>query len=301
MAPLAIEIARVLRRNPTPYLLAVAMASNAGGVATITGNPQNMIIGIASQIPYADFAARLAPVAAVGLVLVICLVSLAYFREFRTPFGAAAGQPRPRRHAFQIRKGLFVSLGVVVAFFVGVPIAEAAIVGGSVLLVSRAVNPRKIYSEIDGRLLLMFAGLFVVVAAAEKSFVSDSFVAAVGRLHLDNPGSLTAVTALLSNLVSNVPAVLALKPFVAALPDPHRAWLIIAMASTLSGNLTLVGSVANLIVVEQAKAAGTKISFFTYMWVGLPMTFAEPRFWPMAAHAVMRGAHDWFVSILMNR
>ncbi|WP_026606301.1 anion transporter [Methylocapsa acidiphila] len=272
MTPLAIEIARVLRRNPIPYLLAVAMASNAGGVATITGNPQNMIIGIASQIPYADFAARLAPVAAVGLALAAGLIGLAYVREFRTPFGVAGGQPRPRRHVRQIGKGLIVSICVVIAFFVGVPIAEAAIVGGAVLLLSRAVNPQKIYAQIDGRLLLMFAGLFVVVAAAEKYLFSEPVVAAVARLHLDNPWSLTAATAVLSNLVSNVPAVLALKPFVAALPDPHRAWLVVAMASTLSGNLTLIGSVANLIVAEQAKAAGIRISFLAHLRVGLPLT-----------------------------
>ncbi|WOJ89431.1 anion transporter [Methylocapsa polymorpha] len=272
MTPLVIEVARVLRRNPVPYLLAAAMASNAGSVATFTGNPQNMIIGIASHIPYADFAARLAPVAAAALALILCLVGLFHPTEFSTPFATVPKQARPRQHIRQIRKGLLVSACVVVAFFLGVPIAKAAIIGGSILLVSRAVNPRKIYAGIDGRLLLMFAGLFIVVAAAEKILLSQQVMAATQQLHLENAWILSAATALLSNLVSNVPAVLALKPFIADLADSHRAWLIVAMSSTLAGNLTLIGSVANLIVAERAKAAGVKISFLDHLKVGLPLT-----------------------------
>lgn len=272
MTPLVIEVARALRRNPAPYLLAVAMASNAGSVATFTGNPQNMIIGVASQIPYAEFAARLAPVAAMALALTLCLVGLFYPSEFSTPFAAAVARARPRRHVGQIAKGLLVCACVIAGFFIGVPIAEAAIVGGAVLLVSRAVNPRKIYAGVDGGLLLMFAGLFIVAAAAEKMLLSREVLAAAARLHLDNAWILAGATAALSNLVSNVPAVLVLKPFVANLADPQRAWLIVAMSATLAGNLTLVGSVANLIVAERAKAAGVAISFFDHLRIGLPLT-----------------------------
>lgn len=272
MTPLAIEVARAIGRNPAPYLLAVVMASNAGSVSTFTGNPQNMIIGVASHIPYAEFAARLAPVAAMALALTLCLAGLFYPAEFSTPFAAVPGKARPRRHVRQIGKGLLVSACVVLAFFVGVPIAKAAIIGGSILLVSRAVNPQKIYAGIDGRLLLMFAGPFIVVDAAEKTLLSQDVMAAARQLHLENVWILAAATAVLSNLVSNVPAVLAMKPFIANLADPDRAWLIVAMSSTLAGNLTLIGSVANLIVVERAKAAGVKISFLDHLRVGLPLT-----------------------------
>jgi Na+/H+ antiporter NhaD/arsenite permease-like protein len=108
---------------------------------------------------------------------------------------------------------------------------------GSLLLLSRAVTPRKIYAGIDGGLLLMFAGLFIVVAGAEKMLLTPQLVAAVEQLHFENEWILSGTTALLSNLVSNVPAVLILKPFIANLPEPSRAWQIVAMSSTLPETL----------------------------------------------------------------
>jgi Na+/H+ antiporter NhaD/arsenite permease-like protein len=275
MAPLVIDVTRALRRNPVPYLLAVAMASNAGSAATFTGNPQNMIIGVSSHLPYAEFFARLAPAAAVALVLTIGLIGLLNPLEFSTSFASAVKKPRPRWHAGQLAKGLLVTLAVIASFFAGVPIAEAALIGGSLLLLSRAVTPRKIYAGIDGGLLLMFAGLFIVVAGAEKMLLTPQLVAAVKQLHFENGWILSGATALLSNLVSNVPAVLILKPFIANLPDPDRAWQIVAMSSTFAGNLTLIGSVANLIVAERAKQAGVTISFRAYGRIGLPLTLAS--------------------------
>jgi Na+/H+ antiporter NhaD/arsenite permease-like protein len=275
MAPLVIDVTRALRRNPVPYLLAVAMASNAGSAATFTGNPQNMIIGVTSHLPYAEFFARLAPAAAVALGLTIGLIGLLNPLEFSTSFASAVKKPRPRWHAGQLAKGLLVTLAVIASFFVGVPIAEAALIGGSLLLLSRAVAPRKIYAGIDGGLLLMFAGLFIVVAGAEKMLLTPQLIAAVQQLHFENAWILSGATALLSNLVSNVPAVLILKPFIAKLPDPGRAWQIVAMSSTFAGNLTLIGSVANLIVAERAKQTGVTISFVAYGRIGLPLTLAS--------------------------
>jgi Na+/H+ antiporter NhaD/arsenite permease-like protein len=171
-----------------------------------------------------------------------------------------------------------VTFGVIAGFFAGVPIAEAALIGGSLLLLSRSVNPRKLYAGIDGSLLLMFAGLFIVVAGAEKVLLTTDVMATVGRLHLENAWILSGVTATLSNLVSNVPAVLILKPFIVSLPDPGRAWRIVAMSSTFAGNLTLIGSVANLIVAERAKKEGVTISFFAYFRIGLPLTIGSLAF-----------------------
>lgn len=272
MTPLVIDVARALRRNPVPYLLVVATASNAGSVATITGNPQNMIIGVASKIAYTEFAAELVPVAVTAVALTLGLVAFWYRKEMTTPFDSITEMARPRRHPRQLAKGVLVTMAVVVAFFWGVPIAKAAIIGGSVLLLSRAVKSRKIYAGIDGGLLLMFSGLFVVVAGAEKVLLTPEAFEAAHKLHLENVWVLSAATALLSNLVSNVPAVLALKPFVTNLPDANRAWLTVAMSSTLAGNLTLIGSVANLIVVERAKVSGITVSFLDHLRVGLPLT-----------------------------
>jgi Na+/H+ antiporter NhaD/arsenite permease-like protein len=175
-------------------------------------------------------------------------------------------------HRPLVIKTIVVLAIMVVLFFIGQPVAKVAIVGGAFLLLTRRVKPEKIYIEIDWPLLVMFVGLFIVVAGFEKMVVTPETVAAIGRLRLDDNAVLGVVTALLSNIVSNVPAVLVLKPFVPNLPDPQRAWLVIAMAATLAGNLTLVGSVANLIVAQRARARGVEISFWTYLKVGAPLT-----------------------------
>jgi Na+/H+ antiporter NhaD/arsenite permease-like protein len=270
MAPLVIEVTRALRRDPIPYLLAVAMASNVGSTATITGNPQNMIIGAISRIPYSTFATTLAPVAIAGLVVVILLLTVLWWREFRRKAQLTV-EPRPARvNQPQMIKAVLVALGVIVLFFTGVPVAKAAILGGALLLITRAIKAAKVYREIDGRLLLMFAGLFVVAAGAEKMLLTPQMIAIVHDSRLSEVWLLTAVTAVLSNIIGNVPAVLAIRPFVQS--DQHHVWLIVAMSATLAGNLTLVGSVANLIVAERARAAGIEISFWAYCRVGVPVT-----------------------------
>src|SRR5712691_1186656 len=264
MAPIIIELTRALKRNPVPYLIAVALASNVGSAATITGNPQNMIIGHLSHIPYGNFAAALAPVAAIGLVLTIVLVALLNPREYWTRNRLGEPTLASHYHGWLVAKSALITVAMVVLFFVGQPVAKVAIVGGALLLVTRRVKARKIYEEIDGPLLLMFAGLFVVVASVEQNVLTPEVIANVERLHLENTAMLSAITAVLSNLVSNVPAVLALKPFVAPLADSQRAWLVIAMASTLAGNFTLLGSVANLIVAQRAAAEGIEVNFWSY-------------------------------------
>ncbi len=273
VAPLVLELALNLRRNPVPYLLAVAMASNVGSTATITGNPQNMLIGSFSQIPYPAFTAALAPVAMLGLLLTFALLALAHRKDLH---GAAfqARAPRLRVHRVLVLRSLLATALVVALFFAGQPPAKAAIVIGALLLLTRRVKSSRVYAEIDWSLLLMFTGLFIIVAGAQQELLTPDAIRSVGNLHLEFAPVLTVVTALLSNLVSNVPAVLLLKPFVAVLPDHDRSWLIVAMASTLAGNFTVLGSIANLIVIEKAARRGVVIGFWDYFRVGAPLTVA---------------------------
>jgi Na+/H+ antiporter NhaD/arsenite permease-like protein len=161
---------------------------------------------------------------------------------------------------------------MVVLFFFGQPVAKVAIVSGAYLLLTRRVKPEKVYIEIDWPLLVMFVGLFVVVAGLEKVAITPDVGAAISRQHLGNAAILAGITAVMSNIVSNVPAVLLLKPFISNLEDPHRAWLVVAMAATLAGNFTLVGSVANLIVAQRAQARGIELDFWSYFRVGAPLT-----------------------------
>jgi Na+/H+ antiporter NhaD/arsenite permease-like protein len=272
LAPLVIELALRLRRNPVPYLLAVAMASNIGSTATITGNPQNMMIGSFSRISYANFAAALAPVALFGLMLTIVLIALFHRGEFARGAQLAAPSPPIRFHRVLMWRALAGTALVVALFFAGQPPAKVAIIVGGLLLLTRRVRSERVYAQIDWSLLLMFAGLFIIVAGAEHSLLSGEVIATVGRLHLDRLPVLTAFTAILSNLVSNVPAVVVLRPFIDSLRDPEQAWLTVAMASTLAGNLTVLGSIANLIVVQRAAASGVVIGLWDYCRVGVPLT-----------------------------
>ncbi len=248
------------------------MASNIGSTATITGNPQNIMIGSFSHIPYGAFAAALSPVAAAGLAAALLLLALAWRAEFFSRARLAAVVTRPRWNRGLLLESLAVALGMVVFFFLGQPPAKVAIVGGALLLLTPRVKPERVYREIDWPLLLLFAGLFVVVAGLEKAALGPEALAYAERLRLDHPPVLALVAAVLSNVVSNVPAVLVLKPFVQNLAEPRPAWLVLAMASTLAGNFTILGSVANLIVVQRARRHGIEIGFWTYFKVGAPLT-----------------------------
>jgi Na+/H+ antiporter NhaD/arsenite permease-like protein len=272
LTPLVLDFVTRLRRNPVPYLLAVAMASNVGSTATITGNPQNIMIGSFSQIPYTTFSSALWPVAAAGLALVIILIALFFPAEFWTRERIRGEAQAARAHLPLLTKSLLVVLVMVAAYFAGQTPAKVALIAGAILLITRRVKSEKVYRQIDWPLLLMFMGLFIVVAGFEKAVLTPEVMSAVNNLHLDRIPVLSLITAALSNLVSNVPAVLLLKPFVANLPDPQRVWLTIAMSSTLAGNLTVVGSVANLIVAQVARAHGVRISFWDYAKVGAPLT-----------------------------
>jgi len=275
MTPLVVDLVKRLRRDPVPYVLAIPMASNIGSTATITGNPQNMMIGSFSRIPYGTFAGALWPVAFFGLALCALFIALVYRREFLTDERLPNIVPPPTRfHGALVAKSVVVTVAMMVLFFAGQPVAKVAIVGGAILLLTRKVKADKVYREIDWPLLLMFVGLFIVVAGVEKTVLTPDIVSAFGRLDLGVPIVLSAITASLSNMVSNVPAVLVLKPFIAGASDPQRSWLVVAMASTLAGNLTMLGSVANLIVAQRARAQGVNIAFWTYFKIGAPLTLA---------------------------
>ena len=273
LTPLVLHLCQRLRRPPIPYLVGLATASNIGSVATITGNPQNIIIGSLSGISYLRFAARLAPVALIGLALNFAVVALVYRGALRVTAGGnvPAGATRPRVHPCLMAKSVAVTIAAVVLFFAGKPIALVAL-GAAGLLMLERVRPEKVYQAVDWPLLVMFAGLFVVVHAFDVGVVRGW---GIERWHalLGSPVVMVSGLAVaLSNLVSNVPAVLLFKPLMALMPCPEQAWLALAMSSTLAGNLTVLGSVANLIVVENARRSGTELGFLEYLKVGVPLT-----------------------------
>ncbi len=271
LTPLVLETTLALGLPPVPYLLAVAMGANVGSVATIVGNPQNMMVASFSGIPYTRFAAVLAPVALAGLALASWLLDRAYGRALAPRPVTRPTAERPRLHRDLLVKTLVVSALLLGALLLGATPSLAALVAASALLVTRRIKPIRVYAQVDWALLVMFAGLFVVVEGVERAGLAARWLALVAPAHREALPALVGATALLSNLVSNVPAVLLLKAWVLRLASPERAWLALAMASTLAGNLTIVASVANLIVVEQARPHA-RIGFWTYARVGVPLT-----------------------------
>jgi Na+/H+ antiporter NhaD/arsenite permease-like protein len=272
MTPVVLDITARLRRDPVPYLLAVAAAANAGSAATITGNPQNILIAGFSHISYAGFAAALAPVAAVGLVLTYALIVLLHPREFRAAAPLRTAVPPVHLHAPLAWKSVGVTVATMAAFFAGQPPAKVALVAGGALLLTRRIRNERLYREVDWPLLLMFSGLFVVVAGFEKAALTPDIVTWIDRLGLGDTAVLAAAATVLSNLVSNVPAVLVLKPLIGTGPGAQHSWLVVAMASTLAGNFLILGSVANLIVVQGARAKGVTIGFWAHFRVGAPLS-----------------------------
>ncbi len=273
MVPFVLTATRRMGVKPLPYLLAVATASNIGSVATITGNPQNMLIGSFSGMSYLEFMLHLGPVAVVGLLLDWLLIHLLCSRAGTRDPIAELPDPVESVDRAQLLKPGIVMVGVIVGFLSGAPPALVAALGAAVMLITRTREPRKVYDEVDWGLLAFFVGLFVIVGGAEKAGLTNRLLGFANHWNLHSPAIFTIVVAALSNIVSNVPAVMLLKSLVPGFSNPHTGWLVLAMASTLAGNLTITGSVANLIVAERAKHVAP-ISFRDYLQVGVPITIA---------------------------
>ncbi len=266
--PMVLEMALALKRNPVPYLMGLATAANIGSTATITGNPQNMIIGVASAIPYAVFTRYLAPVAVGGLLLAWIILVVVYRREFDNHEFQLEKGAAVQYHRALLIKGCVAVVLMLIGFLTHLPIPLSALLAASLLLVTRRLKPERVFREIDWSLLVFFAGLFVVTGAIEKSGISAQLFRVLSPIAQRSMALFSGVSTVLSNLVSNVPAVLLFRPLVPHLADPQQAWLNLAMSSTLAGNLTLLGSVANLIVAESAKRQNVNLSFKEYLKTG---------------------------------
>jgi len=272
LTPLILDITETAKRNPIPYLIALATAANVGSVATLTGNPQNMIIGIASGIPYLNFAAALTPVAMLGMGGIWLTLIWFYPQEFRVARFDRVELAAPRLFRPLLYKSLIVTAGLLGAFIVGVPIAEAALIAGCALLFTRRVHPEKVMNQVDWNLLVFFAALFILTGVIELNHLTDGIFDLLAPYLNQGALTLSAIAVVLSNLISNVPAVLLLRSAVSALPNPTAGWLTLAASASLAGNLTLLGSVANLIVAETASRRGVKLTFWEYTKTGFIIT-----------------------------
>lgn len=263
------------RLNPIPFLLGLALASNIGSAATLIGNPQNMLIGQVGRLTFGHFFLWCVVPSALSLAAAFGIVCARYRGRWRVEAPPVAQGDWPVYNPAQSRKGLVVTAALVAAFFTPVPRELSALVAAGVLLCSRKMATRSLMGLVDWHLIALFIGLFVVVRGFEDSGWPAWLVErtrAVG-FRLDEPFTLAGVAVVLSNLVSNVPAVMLLTKF---LPQSHpESWYVLALASTFAGNLITIGSIANLIVIEQAKQSGIEISFREHARVGVPATVAS--------------------------
>jgi Na+/H+ antiporter NhaD/arsenite permease-like protein len=291
VAPVLIDVCRRRGLAPLPYLLGLACAANIGSAATLIGNPQNMLIGARLGLSFGGYLTEaLVPVVLSLLVTwaIIVVLSRGRWREEGHPHPIGSGQAaeatdqrtleqrvdeEPELDPWQTGKGLTVALVLLLIFLVTAwPRELAALVGAGLLLTSRRLHSRRMLGLVDWELLVLFMGLFVVNHALEASGLLATGVAALAAvgLPLDQPGHLFAAAVVLSNLVSNVPAVMLLLPVAT---DP-LAGPILALASTLAGNLLLVGSIANLIVADAAERRGLSLDWRAHARVGVPVTLA---------------------------
>ena len=266
-----------LRRglDPVPFLLGLACAANIGSAATLIGNPQNMLIGEVLRLSFARYLGYAFVPAALGLVSAWLLIAW----QMRHRWQAAASAPahperREAEEAFdrwQTTKGLVVVATLVVVFLLtSWPREVAALVGAGLLMTSRRLHSNKMLGLVDWELLILFIGLFVVNHALAQTGVTAQAVAwlAATGVPLSEPAPLFAATFVLSNIVSNVPAVMLLLP---AATQPFSGPML-ALVSTLAGNLFIVGSIANIIVVDAARRRGIGISWLRHARTGVPVT-----------------------------
>ena len=270
--PLILSVVLSLKRNPIPYLVALATSANVGSVATIVGNPQNMIIGIFSKISFTQFAIKLTPIALIGLTIIWIVIVLIYKSEFRNEKLSTEIEEDYKVFRPLLIKSSIVLALMLIAFNLGFPIALSALGGASLLLITRRIKPERVFIELDWSLLVFFSGLFIITHTLNEFFTSKYFQISQSLISGNIVFDLSIVSAVLSNLVSNVPAVLLISPALLKFSNAENLWLALAMSSTFAGNLTLLGSVANLIVAESAKRQGVKLEFMEYLKAGIPIT-----------------------------
>jgi Na+/H+ antiporter NhaD/arsenite permease-like protein len=263
-----------------PFLLALAAAANVGSAATLIGNPQNMLIGQALGLSFAGYLGQALPPTVLGLAATWAIVawqSRGRWQADEARLAAIAsahgGEPIPTFDRWQTAKGLTVAAALLVAFTAwDRPREIAALAGAGVLLLSRRLHSRATLGLVDWPLLVLFIGLFVVNDAMQRTGLPEQAVLALREAGIDarRPAWLFAAAALLSNAVSNVPAVMLLLP----LAEHALAGPVLALASTLAGNLLVVGSIANMIVVEAAARRGVAIDWRRHARTGIPVTLA---------------------------
>jgi Na+/H+ antiporter NhaD/arsenite permease-like protein len=271
-------VVRVIARSGLPllpYLLALAMSANLGSVCTLVGNPQNMIIGQLSGLPFGRFTLALLPAAAAGLLIQYVILRLGFRRVLAQARIAADPGDTPPWDRRLVRLALLTLAGVFAGFLAGWDLAWTALAGGTVLMVLARRDTHEVLKLVDWHLLVLFAALFVVVEGLNLTGLPGQLYARLrglfGETATAQAWNLAWFAAAGSNIFSNVPFVLVAGQWLQNFANPPLMWKVMALATTFAGNLTLLGSVANLIVVESARGH-IEVGFWDYARFGIPVT-----------------------------
>ena len=264
-------------RDPVPFLIGLAVSSNIGSAATIIGNPQNMLIGQLGMLDFGRFFLWCAPPSLIALAAAYLIISVVYRSDFgkEAVLHGATDDPWPVFNRHQSGKAVAAMVLLIGLFFTGIPREISAISIAGLLLCSRRMHTRSILGLVDWHLITLFCGLFIVIKGLETTGLPGMVMESLALRGIDmgNVFTLTAVSGILSNIVSNVPATMLLTKFLD--PSNHLQWYVLAISSTFAGNLITIGSVANLITFEQAKAYGVNVGFWEHAKVGIPVTLVS--------------------------
>jgi Na+/H+ antiporter NhaD/arsenite permease-like protein len=280
LTPLVVAVVVEARLPALPYLLALASAANVGGVVSFSGNPQNMIVGAAAHgtVGFAQYLALTLPVGVACLAANAAALVWVFRRELPAGPLAERSPPRPALDRVLTAKALTALAVFAGLALAGVSLSGAAMCAAAGLMVVARTPPKRAFAAVDWQLLVFFAGLFVVVAGVAHAGLLDrlfdTLAPVVARGDLAGDLAFIALIVAGSNLVSNVPLVIVAVAWVPRMPDPTWGYIVLAVASTLAGNLTLFGSVANVIVMESAGPRG-EIGFWRFLRYGAVITAVD--------------------------
>lgn len=275
LTPLVVAVMVRGRLPLIPYLLALAMSANLGSVATLVGNPQNMIIGHMSKIPFFRFSVALLPVAAIGLAIQYLVLRVGFRKTLADAVIHRPDTP-PRALDRRLLIITFVVLALVFAgFLAGLNLSWTALGGGALCMVLARRDTHQVLKLVDWHLLVFFAALFIVVEALNSTGLPDQTFGKVSGVFGDSAANqawnFTWFATAGSNIFSNVPFVLVAGKWIPHFAQPELMWKVMALATTFAGNLTILGSVANIIVVESARGH-VEVGFWDYARFGVPVT-----------------------------
>lgn len=272
--PIIISICRKTKLNPIPYLIAEILSSNIGSTMTITGNPQNMLIGISSNISYLDFLIKLLPISIIGMIIIVFIVKLFYRKHFNDK--SILEFETDYKYDFKkMRISVLIFLLVIIGFFFGkilsLSIPIIALIGASLILLFGKAKPSSVIKDVDWVLLLFFASLFILVSTIQSLGLLDSFINIELNENLSSIIGLHSLSLVMSQILSNVPYTVLMTPLMDVLKN-ENLWLALASSATLAGNATIIGAMANLIVIESAEKENVKISFWEFFKIGIITT-----------------------------